>query len=69
MDLRKRRADSITYTVKRGDTLSGIAAWFKQHGFGDLYRANRAVIGRDPDLIRPGQRITISHGVMELEHH
>lgn len=62
----RRRADSITYTVKRGDTLSGIATWFKQHGFGDLYRANRAVIGRDPNLIRPGQRIRIRHGVMTL---
>lgn len=51
---------TVTYTVKRGDTLGGIAAWFDQRGFGPLYRANRAVIGNDPDLIRPGQRIIIS---------
>lgn len=57
---------SITYTVKSGDTLSGIAQWFKLHGYGGLYRANMAVIGADPNLIFPGQRITISHGKMSM---
>lgn len=51
---------TITYTVKKGDNLSVIAAWFKLHGYGDLYERNRAVIGDDPDLIFPGQQITIS---------
>jgi nucleoid-associated protein YgaU len=51
---------SITYTVRLGDTLSDIADWFKAHGFQDLYEANRAVIGSDPDLIYPGQKITVS---------
>lgn len=44
-----------TYTVARGDTLSGIAA---RLGIGDwrrLYEANRAVIGPDPNRIYPGQ--------------
>jgi LysM repeat protein len=50
----------MTYTVQPGDTLSAIAAWFKLHGYGDLYAANAAVIGADPNLIRPGERITIS---------
>ena len=45
-----------TYTVRPGDTLSGIAA--RLHvagGWPALYERNRAVIGPDPDLIRPGQ--------------
>ncbi|WP_340381755.1 transglycosylase family protein [Streptomyces sp. SS7] len=44
------------YTVRVGDTLSTIAAahnttWQR------LYAANRTVIGNDPDLILPGQRL------------
>jgi LysM repeat protein len=57
---------TITYTVKPGDTLSGIAEWFSLHGYGALYAANMAVIGSNPNLIRPGERITISHGVLNL---
>jgi len=46
------------YTVRAGDTLSGIAARYTttwQH----LYAANKAVIGDSPDLIVPGQRLDI----------
>ncbi|MGW5328996.1 transglycosylase family protein [Streptomyces sp. NPDC004014] len=46
------------YTVVRGDTLSGIAG--EQHvrgGWRQLYEGNRDVIGSDPDLILPGQRL------------
>ncbi|MFH9941110.1 transglycosylase family protein [Streptomyces murinus] len=45
------------YTVRAGDTLSGIAA---RHGVGwhHLYEANRSVIGTDPDLIVPGTHLT-----------
>ena len=57
---------SITYTVKAGDTLSGIAEWFTLHGYGALYNANRAVIGSNPNLIFPGERVTITNGVMKL---
>jgi nucleoid-associated protein YgaU len=45
-----------TYTVVKGDTLSGIAKQF----YGDaskwrrIYEANRDVI-KNPDLIKPGQ--------------
>jgi LysM repeat protein len=44
------------YTVRSGDTLSGIAA---RHGttWREIYAANRAVIGGDPDVIVPGQRL------------
>jgi D-alanyl-D-alanine carboxypeptidase-like protein/LysM domain-containing protein len=44
-----------TYTVRPGDTLSGIAA--RLHlagGWQKLYQLNRAVIGGDPDVIRAG---------------
>jgi LysM repeat protein len=44
------------YTVRSGDTLSGIAA---RHGttWRKIYAANRTVIGGDPDLIVPGQQL------------
>ncbi|UGY90596.1 transglycosylase family protein [Streptomyces gobiensis] len=46
------------YTVKPGDTLSVLAA---AHGtdWRTVYAANKAVIGDDPDLILPGQRLKI----------
>ncbi|WP_406305874.1 transglycosylase family protein [Streptomyces sp. NBC_00885] len=46
------------YTVRRGDTLSGIAA---SHGtdWRSLYAANKAVIGGDPNLIVPGQKLAL----------
>ncbi|MFD5950941.1 transglycosylase family protein [Streptomyces collinus] len=45
------------YTVRRGDTLSGVAA---RHGttWQRLYAANKAAIGGDPDVIVPGLRLT-----------
>ncbi|MEU7583269.1 transglycosylase family protein [Streptomyces sp. NPDC041068] len=50
------------YTVVRGDTLSGIADERKvRGGWRQLYDANRRVIGGDPDLITPGQRLSV-HG-------
>jgi LysM repeat protein len=48
-----------TYTVVRGDTLSGIAA---RLGIGDwrrLYEANRTLIGPDPNRIYPGQVLAL----------
>lgn len=46
------------YTVREGDTLSVIAA---RHGttWRKIYAANQSVIGGDPDLIVPGQRLDI----------
>ncbi|MFF1380993.1 transglycosylase family protein [Streptomyces sp. NPDC058308] len=50
------------YTVVRGDTLSGIAGERRiRGGWQQLYDANRRVIGDDPDLITPGQRLSV-HG-------
>ncbi|MET7453569.1 transglycosylase family protein [Streptomyces sp. NPDC005574] len=53
-----RGASRGDYTVRPGDTLSAIAA---RHGttWQRLYTANRAVLGADPDLIVPGQRIDV----------
>ncbi|CAM5419510.1 hypothetical protein GCM10010329_56690 [Streptomyces spiroverticillatus] len=48
------------YTVARGDTLSAIAETEKiTGGWQKLYEANRQVIGGDPDMIRPGQRLLV----------
>ncbi|MFF4119756.1 transglycosylase family protein [Streptomyces sp. NPDC001714] len=46
------------YTVREGDTLSQIA---ERHGttWQRLYAANKAVIGGDPNLIVPGQRLAL----------
>lgn len=50
-----------TYTVKRGDCLSAIA----RQVYGDanqwrkIYEANKSVIGKNPNLIFPGQTYTI----------
>ncbi|MGW0085292.1 transglycosylase family protein [Streptomyces sp. NPDC003393] len=51
------------YTVVRGDTLFGIAE--ERHvrgGWHQLYAANRATVGDDPDLILPGQRLSLRTG-------
>ncbi|GAA1435817.1 hypothetical protein GCM10009601_62460 [Streptomyces thermospinosisporus] len=51
------------YTVVTGDTLSGIAAdEGVRGGWRGLYEANRSVIGADPDLIIPGQRLALPDG-------
>ncbi|MGK5698245.1 transglycosylase family protein [Streptomyces sp. URMC 128] len=46
------------YTVRAGDTLSGVAA---RHGttWQHLYAANKAAIGGDPDIIVPGLRLEL----------
>ncbi|ARX88145.1 peptidase [Streptomyces alboflavus] len=48
------------YTVVRGDTLSGIAEERRvRGGWPQLYENNRRSIGADPDLITPGQRLSL----------
>ncbi|MFF4096709.1 peptidoglycan DD-metalloendopeptidase family protein [Streptomyces sp. NPDC001834] len=49
-----------SYTVARGDSLSAIAATERlAGGWQRLYAANRDVVGDDPDLIFPGQRLSL----------
>ncbi len=59
-------APQVVYVVKPGDNLTVIARWFHEHGYGDLYDRNRSVIGDNPNLIRPGQRIVVVDGTMKL---
>ena len=58
------------YTVKPGDTLSEIALHFYGEGtepyWKKIYDANKAVIGADPDLIKPGQQLTVPPGEHEI---
>ncbi|MEV6117174.1 transglycosylase family protein [Streptomyces sp. NPDC052109] len=57
--VRTGRSDSRgDYTVREGDTLSVIAA---RHGttWQRIYAANKKVIGDDPNLIVPGQRLAL----------
>ncbi|MGW2685645.1 transglycosylase family protein [Streptomyces sp. NPDC001414] len=56
-----RAGKAEMYTVVRGDTLSGIAT--EQDvagGWHRLYAANRTTVGSDPDLILPGQRLSLT---------
>ncbi|MCX4791022.1 transglycosylase family protein [Streptomyces sp. NBC_01221] len=49
-----------SYTVASGDSLSAIAATERvRGGWQHLYATNRKVVGDDPDLIFPGQRLSL----------
>ncbi|MEU4337812.1 transglycosylase family protein [Micromonospora lupini] len=53
-------ASGDTYVVKPGDTLSEIADSHRQAGgWQALYERNRQLIGADPGLILPGQRLAL----------
>ncbi|MFF9409374.1 transglycosylase family protein [Streptomyces anandii] len=53
-----RQSSRGDYTVRAGDTLSGIA---ERHNttWQRLYALNRSVVGGDPDLIMPGQHLAL----------
>ncbi|MGW7615884.1 LysM peptidoglycan-binding domain-containing protein [Streptomyces antimycoticus] len=56
----KAQPQAGSYTVVHGDTLSAIAGTENvAGGWERLYEINRQVIGADPDVIRPGQRLTL----------
>ncbi|HEX5566528.1 MAG TPA: LysM peptidoglycan-binding domain-containing protein [Streptomyces sp.] len=56
-----QRPDAGSHTVASGDTLSGIAAdRGVEGGWKALYEANRKTVGDDPDLILPGQKLTLA---------
>ncbi|MFW6690729.1 M23 family metallopeptidase [Streptomyces sp. MAR4 CNX-425] len=51
------------HEVAAGETLSGIADQHRvRGGWPALYERNRGVVGSDPDLILPGQRLTLRGG-------
>jgi LysM repeat protein len=58
---------AVEYTVVRGDWLSKIAPRFGITT-ADLYLANRDVIGGNPNLIYPGQVLTIAGSTTTGEH-
>ncbi|WP_329025962.1 transglycosylase family protein [Streptomyces sp. NBC_01423] len=54
------QAGSDTYTVRPGDNLWAIAdAQNLPGGWPELYEANKAEVGSDPDLILPGQNLDL----------
>ncbi|WP_320780563.1 transglycosylase family protein [Streptomyces sp. CRN 30] len=56
-----RAGRSRMYTVISGDTLSGIADDQRvRGGWERLYAANRGEVGADPDMILPGQRLSLT---------
>jgi murein DD-endopeptidase MepM/ murein hydrolase activator NlpD len=55
------------HEVVPGETLSGIADQHRiRGGWPALYERNRGVVGADPDLILPGQRLTLRGGAAAL---
>lgn len=52
-------ASAETVTVQPGDTLSEIASHYDGVTWRDLWRNNSQVVGNDPDLIFPGQRLHV----------
>lgn len=47
-----------TYVVKKGDTLSSIAKKYNTT-WQTIYNKNKSIIGNNPDIIKPGQVLTI----------
>lgn len=61
MDNSPAPAAAQTYTVKKGDCLWNIAKKFYGSGskYTTIYNTNRSVVGSNPNLIYPGQVLTI----------
>ncbi len=59
----------VTWVVRPGDTLSGIAAALKvRGGWQALYAVNRRLIGADPDVIRPGTALAVPGTMAPLRY-
>ncbi|MFF6772364.1 transglycosylase SLT domain-containing protein [Streptomyces sp. NPDC012637] len=55
------KAAPVKYSVVTGDSLSKIARKYGvKGGWKKLYRDNRKVVGKDPALIRPGQKLSVA---------
>lgn len=55
----KPKAPTRTYLVRRGDSLTKIALRLNVGSWQKLYAQNKSIIGPNPDLIVPGQRLVI----------
>lgn len=59
----KKSGTTESYTVKAGDTLTGIAERIygesSDSTFQDIYEANKELIGSDPDQIKVGMVLKI----------
>lgn len=51
---------TLTYVVRKGDTVTAVAAWFQTHGYGELPDAFKAALAANLSRIHPGQQITVS---------
>jgi hypothetical protein len=58
---------TITYDVKPRDTVSTIAYWFEQKGYGVQFAANLQVIDLNKNLLVPGALVSITNGVMRIQ--
>jgi LysM repeat protein len=64
----EQTATAESYTVASGDTLFRIAdAQGVDGGWQTLYEANKETVGDDPDLIYPGQELTLEAAPAESE--
>ncbi|MET7370651.1 LysM peptidoglycan-binding domain-containing protein [Streptomyces sp. NPDC005566] len=55
-----KKSAPVTYSVILGDSLAKIARGHSvSGGWQELYKDNRAAVGDNPDLIRPGLKLTI----------
>ncbi|MGP4052482.1 transglycosylase family protein [Streptomyces sp. 2A115] len=62
-DSAPRDATDGSYTVRAGDSLSGIVdSLGLEGGWRELYAANKGIVGTDPDLILPGQSLELGNG-------
>ena len=60
-DMMKAAKEVKKHVVVKGDTLSSIAKKYYQDAnkYMKIYEANKAVIGANPDLIKPGMELVI----------
>lgn len=56
-----KKENPKTYSVKSGDTLYALAKKFYGNGndWNKIYNVNKSVIGKNPNLIKPGQKLVI----------
>ncbi len=57
--MRRAAPSPKTHTVVSGDTLSGIAKQYGKSSWKEVYEANKAIIGDDPNKIRVGMELDI----------